>query len=251
MKNIPLRVILCFWSLSLISPSFAKGFLSPRKVASIWNTQENYSKTKVSYLNTTFNFPTQVPLTLVVLEKSGWSKDEVLSKLKRTQEVYAQCEVSFSPILLIESKNVHGSVVDLGSPFNVFANLKVEQEIPFLKPAVYFLSQEAKHRFGGGYSWRVNSPGGRLNAQKRNSAFVYSSIGTTESRSTSLSETRHGYYEVLAHEIAHLLLDQSHTSTAGHLMAHIPVRTNTLTKDQCVRIHANLPAVKQMLSMTR
>jgi len=212
---------------------------SLKEIARKWDSQPHYSKTKATYIKEDADFEDQIPLTLVILKGSGWTSKEVLSKLKRTQEIFAQCKISLFPVLLIKTKNANGHVVNYDYhdfPDTVLADYELENTPALSKPVVYFLSKEEDNRYGAGVSWPPIHPWGKADPQIRNSVLLYRSKALRAKNNTSLSETKPGFYEVLAHELAHILFDEPHLKSEGHIMSTpTKVRTNNIKPYQCQR----------------
>lgn len=199
-----------------------------------WDSQDHYSNTEVFYAESPPKYKKQIPLTLVVLEGSGWTENLVAEKLGRTIDIFEQCKVSLYPVFLIKTKSANGHVVDWEYPSSVLAKANLENKAYF-KPIVYFVSRELHNRGGGGTSWVAADEDGKGNLEYYSSLMYYSNA-SPRTKNTSLSDTKTGYYEALAHELTHLFTNQGGHNGTGLLLSPIKIRTNILSNKQCQRI---------------
>lgn len=224
------------------SPAFA--LLNARAVEQAWDSQPGFSESRVVSISEGNRRGDDVPLTLVVYKGSGWTSQEVSDKLARTIQIYSQCRIRFNPILILSTRNSAGPIVDKDFPHSHMPSPLIENGMGMFKPVVYFAAAESENRNYGGYSWRRSDLSARSDAQKRNSVFLYRSYAIDAERSVPLEIPGvEGRYEVLAHELAHVLMDLPHLNTDGHIMSNMAYRTNVILPSQCRAIRRNILAM--------
>lgn len=237
------KFLLLFTSFILAQSAFA---FAPFDILSIpgiereWNSSENFLNTKVLKL-TNKNLSNRIPLTLAIFKDSGWTLSEVEGKLQRTAEIYrTQCGINFDPVLILETESIGGATVNFDNPWShiIFPNLEISKAL--LKPLIYFAKNEIKDTGRGGWSWPRSSDIGRKFAELRNSAMLFRNIALDKNFSVGFeSPQTQGRYEILAHELAHVLMDSEHTPALGDIMSKLKYRTNKILTTQCEKIQAN------------
>ncbi len=197
-----------------------------------WNAHSNFSSTEIVQLDSVTDFRIAIPLTIVVLKNSQWSQAEVIEKIRSTELIYAQCEISFRPIAIVKTVHGQGPVPDANNAASYVDIRDLVDSGAATKPIVFMTDAEKFGRHNGGSAWRTGSVG--PNSPKTNTVLLYRS-GALENSGNFYSFASHplGYYEVMAHELAHLLFDQSHTNSPGHLMSNMKKRTNIIRSQDC------------------
>lgn len=238
----PYRVVFAISILiSVLANSSAHALLNARSIEQAWDSQPGFSETRVLSISEGNRQGDDIPLTLVVYKNSGWTVQEVSEKWARTVQIYSQCRIRFNPVLILSTRNAAGPIVNKDLPHSHFAPPTIENGVGMFKPVVYFAAAESENRNYGGYSWRRSDLSARTDAQKRNSVFIYRSYAIDADRSAPLEiPGSEGRYEVLAHELAHVLMDLPHLDTDGHIMSNMNYRTNVILPSQCRAIRRNL-----------
>ena len=94
------------------------------------------------------------------------------------------------------------------------------------------------HIFGGGVSYRTKNA--RSESPRRNAMLIFLKYAIDYASSYPISlPVKEGFYEVMAHELGHVLFDEDHNAERKNLMSEYKVRTNNISKKQCDKISAN------------
>lgn len=179
-----------------------------------------------------------VPLRVFWFDKSNWSEAKVREQLNQAQAVYSKCNVKLDPLSIVRVKDVSSELRK-----ELIDQAKKENAPTLLEAAIEADRQSGvgddqrgptalRIFFFDGFVERENSTPfsiGPKNSVKYD-PFLYSSVWMT---STVLTETYlrdHGRYNVLAHELAHVLLnDPEHNNYAeGDLMTVWRSRNNNI-----------------------
>lgn len=156
-------------------------------------------------------------LTLAYLDGSGWRPEEILAAVQESARILGQCGVAMASVDLVR----------IGAParfrdFDTLASRELARALPLAKPTVYFIT-----------------------GTRQRPAFEAEAIGRGNSRTRpELADTvwvTHGARDpgiVLAHEIAHVLMDSGeHSDERGNLMRDETSPLNTLLSQmQCARL---------------
>lgn len=198
--------------------------------------------TEIEYLVPLTQYSKTVPLTVIHLKNSKWEKSEVEKRIRRTETIFAQCEWTFSPIVIISLNHEQGSTVDVetyewDNDYSFFSLRGFTDDDPLLqKPAMFLLDSERADRYQGGVSFRRGLiPEGSPDEKILNFSLLFGSFAFEPQRSSG-DLYRVGKYEVMAHELAHLLFDVGHLETPNNLLTNIAysnTRTNFISKEQC------------------
>jgi len=159
----------------------------------------------------------ELRLTLAYLDGSGWAPEEILAAVQESARILGQCGVAMASVDLVR----------IGAPkrfrdFHVSASRELVRALPLTKPTVYFVA-----------------------GTRQRPAFEAEAIGRGNSRTRpELVDTvwvTHGARDpgiVLAHELAHVLMDSGeHSDAPGNLMRDETLPKSTLlSQPQCARL---------------
>jgi hypothetical protein len=180
-------------------------------------------------LSPSTHFAHTSPLTVVLLKNSSWTTAEAVQKIRRTEQIYAQCRVSFSPITLISLNQSLGSTMDIDHAEDYFANTG---PLSFPRPVVWLYDREKNNTNEGGFSMRFGAVG--LGSPLLDQAVLFRSYALAPEREYPISSPMlEGHYEVMAHELGHVLFDEPHLIQDGNLMSVVRTRTNLIEPWQC------------------
>jgi hypothetical protein len=161
----------------------------------------------------------RLSLTLAFLDSSGWTPETILAAIQESARILDQCGVATESAELVR----------IGAPdrfrdFHAPTSRELVRALPLRKPAIYFVS-----------------------GTRQRPAFDAEAIGHGNSRTRpELADTiwvTRGTRDlgiVLAHELAHVLMDSGEHSVApGNLMRDDTAPENTkLTDAQCAQLRA-------------
>ena len=170
------------------------------------------------------------PLHVVILDQKKWPKDEVLKRLRRTQEIYSQCEISFKPLKLLSLNRPDLSSFDYSNKEDValLEKLKIDR-----RPLLIFANKNTSAFGFDAYTWIDSSDTAEI---RKRVSFVFDSWKRTE-RYLRLFDgiTR---YSVVAHELGHTLLNLSdHSDLPRNVMGKkTSPMGDVFTNDQCLKM---------------
>jgi hypothetical protein len=149
-------------------------------------------------------------MAVVMESNSSWTTEDTTSMIERANKILSQCQIS-----LIENPK---TVIYFGSLAMDYDSIGIANEFyKQLKTPLLFLV-EAK-QYNGSAGW---APGSKY-------LFV-----SSYSRSDDYKKIRNPDYEILAHELGHMLGGLQHLSNEQNLMAgYIANQTAQLTEAQC------------------
>lgn len=159
----------------------------------------------------------ELRLTLAYLDGSGWTSEEILAAAQESARILGQCGVTMTSVTL-----VHVRASDRFRDFDTPASRELARALPLAKPAVYLVA-----------------------GTRQRPAFEAEAIGRGNSRTRpELADTvwvTHGARDpgiVLAHEIAHVLMDSGeHSDAPGNLMRdETSPKSTLLSQPQCARL---------------
>jgi hypothetical protein len=191
-----------------------------------------FKDAKISKLDASHIYPSQSPhaqfthkvsLTLILLKKSGWSKERVIAQVKRAAEVYRQCGIKFSEIELVESSSPTGKV-DVG--YGEGEDRDLASKTPHIySPRIFFIRSNDEGQVA--YSWH--------SLQLRPSDPRYNTAWLADEVDKSYKQLHDSSYNVTAHEIGHILCGCDHISgDEKNLMGGSLEKLNDrLKKEQC------------------
>jgi len=189
------------------------------------------------------HFDDALPLTLVLLDGSGWSVAEVVEEVRAAEQVFSQCKVSFSSILLVEVA-ANQAMEDMQAPpeeedtkdsselWDARFNMDVEllKGLGFSRPLVFF------RKFADSYSYPESLFAGASDFFSPLSGTAYVTSHSRGNWTDALST---------AHELAHLLADDGgHNALPDNLLCldydqsdgNVCGSNAVLTAEQCARV---------------
>jgi hypothetical protein len=196
---------------------------------SAWdNTQ--YDNTQISFINPSTHFAVSSPLNLVVFADSKWTTDIVLEELRGIERVYAQCEVSFSPITLVQTTTK--AARKWWSDFDPASDAKIF-DVNLMTPAPTIIYRKS----GGAYSWPQyyldDNGGSALFPQLLNNAVVSFANYKVNKELDYVPKD----YVTSAHELAHIFLNSQHRGLCGDLIHGGPTcKGSNLPAEDCTQI---------------
>jgi hypothetical protein len=229
-----------------------------KKIEKQWVEQINFCGARAEIIRSTHadslssSSALKVPLTLVHIDYpelnqySSWTRNQIIEKLDRTQSIYGQCNIKFSPVILITAEPHEAVPTDVefetGDNTLLVSNIYPEDR-EFPSPVVYFAHNQVDRSYGGGVAWRrgITPDNLRNNTLYLNNAILFYIEGQSENvNNGEIQSENYDQFEMMAHELAHILLDQSHQTLSGTLMSYKMQRTNILTESQCKIIRKNI-----------
>lgn len=162
-------------------------------------------------------------LTVIHIEGSGWTRERALEALRQTAAILGQCDVSIARVEWLSLS---------APPRYLYFSTPVARDLarlhPVPKPAVY-LVRDTRNRpaFDAEAIGRGNS---RTRPELADTVWI-----TANARDIGI---------VLAHELAHVLMDSSeHSDEPGNLMRDETTPANTtLSAAQCARLRGTAAA---------
>ena len=224
------------------APAFALDASQIPFIERTWDSAPNFSETKVLKIINDKNLKNEIPLTLVIFKDSGWTLDEVMAKLRRTAEIFGvQCGINFNPVMILETRSIGGPTFDREDPWDHIIYSSFESSGAVLKPLMYFAKNEVHDYGSGGTAWSKVTDGGRKYEEVRDTGILLRNFAIKSDYSVGLEAPMvSGRYEILAHELAHILMDVNHELVAGNIMTKsASERTNKVLPSQCERIQEN------------
>jgi hypothetical protein len=202
----------------------------------LWNAHPNFKDTQIFKIPATTDFATVIPITLIQLKNSTWTLQEIEEKIRRTELIFSQCQWSFD-ITLIHTVHVEGATIDINDvSYLDISSLHAQGAL--VKPVVFLLDAEIKDRYEGGASMRAGLFTPRdPEYPLRNTSVLFRHFALEDFRSYNFTRPQwERHYEVLAHELSHLLFDQSHLmyGIADNIMSEQSLRTNDIEPYQCL-----------------
>jgi hypothetical protein len=170
--------------------------------------------------------------------------DQVVERIRQTENIYKQCEVSFSPIVLVLTVHVSGPIVVAeGESSKGYVDLSlILMGNAVIKPVIFMVNNEyVRESLGRTVGAGSSSRKGRVGRydSRADTGFVYYNGGALGMASNYPDSDIMGFSQVMAHELGHILFDQPHLSVKENLMSEFGFRTNQITQDQCERIYEN------------
>ncbi len=156
-------------------------------------------------------------MAIVMESKSSWTEDDTRAMLDRANVILSQCQIS-----LVEDPQ---KVIYLGTLAMDYDSIGVANEFykQFKTPLLFLVEAT---QYNGSAGW---APGSKY-------LFI-----SSHSRSADYQKIRNPEYEILAHELGHMLGDLRHLSSEQNLMAaYITNQSAQLTKEQCGSMRASL-----------
>lgn len=178
-----------------------------------WNNA-GFSNTRIRMVTPSTNFDVKTPLNLLVLDEAdwngqSWSTEDVIHELRIAEKIYSQCEVSFGPITMIQTRSGFDSF-GLATDHNFPLETKL-YKAELLKSS--YTHPTATFKFdGGSYAWLWSSilqfvrHGGTGWEVLQGTA----SISYRDTLKYRANPPPHKEYNILAHELAHVLWNSEH-----------------------------------------
>lgn len=209
-------------------------------ILNAYQAQPHFSEVEISIQPSSTNFPAQIPLTIVVLKDSVWTSEEVEARIRRTEEIYAQCELSFNPIYVVWAKYDLGNVWDADN-YKDILDFELLTASPAPKPILFLIDAEKNRSYGAGFS-----AGTHLYSLKEplvNTGVLVGELALEDNKSAPWTKypTRNEY-EVMAHELAHILFMESHRSDHDNILSDNAYRNNTMDEIQCFKARERFKA---------
>ena len=187
--------------------------------------------------------------TIVMFRNSGWTRNQIETHLKRTNEIYAQCGIRLGDIKFVESDAYQGKI-DINERWNYEGDdLKIAAATPVENRPVIYLVRKIMQTEGGytnfeHFQYSENNPkvantiwlASIINTED----YYYYETGDDSGRNYRLR--RDPSYNVVAHELAHLLADMGHETslTEKNLLNGAPSEVNDhLLPRQCEKFKSN------------
>ena len=173
-------------------------------------------------------------ILFVQFRRAGWSPEDDQKQFEWVAKSYAQCGVKFeaSPLVVADAP---GGKVSIDPNQDEVDDGAIARRIPVShRPAVILLKRNIS--FPSGYSYNTVHP-------PKEQAL----IGTAFVDSTVLNSIiKLSYYNVIAHELAHILVNAGHNQNdpPDILSAPIP-HADTINEEQCQQIQS-YPTVKAL-----
>lgn len=201
------------------------------KLSQYWNQHINFDKTKLFVWRDFYKTNViTIPLTVIHLKNSKWQLSDIKIAIERTKKIYKQeCEITLSPLLLVSTNHAMGSELNSDDPVDYIDIKSIIMNDAAYKPAVFMLDKDLSDiPTYGGTSWSTHGT-----AILFNSYPVYNRKGLI----VDFKHDRHQQYEIMAHELAHLLLNEGHNNIRGNILNQSrDQRTNRFTQAQCSKL---------------
>ncbi len=188
-----------------------------------------WTDTSVSVLKPSTDFNRKIPLKLVVIKRSTWSKEQTVSEIRRVEAIFSQCEFSFSPITIVQTSITSNPMYDVyGSDVNLM------DDGVFKGRPLVFIDEKRPASMNPNNAGYANTKYWAKERISVNSAFVFNK--GYEFNKLKLSPERD--YSVLAHELAHLLFDERHNKEDQNLLcgSEVGCTGSEIAPEQCESI---------------
>lgn len=165
----------------------------------------------------------RLQLTLVTLEGSGWTRERALGVVREAAPILARCGVALARAELVRLA-VSPRYLDFSTP----SARELARAFPVARPAIYFVRDtRSRPAFDAEAIGRGNS---RTRPELADTVWI-----TAAARDPAV---------VLAHELAHVLMDSGeHSDAPGNLMRdETSARNTTLNAAQCARMRDSATA---------
>lgn len=221
------------FAISLLSPLLGE---AQDSLELVWNSVPGFSETEIQEIPSSTHFFQSVPLTLLRFRGSHWDEQGLRERIQRTEEIFSQCELSFNPIRVITVTSATIPVIDTDHPGDFLPYEDLLNKGAIATPFLILVDRFKGTNYDGGYSARESNVG--KNSPIANTGALFSAYANAPSRSTPLSEDPVlGSYEVMAHELAHLLFDKPHLPGEGNILSVMRRRTNKIERFECLALH--------------
>lgn len=225
------------------------------RVIQAWDLQDNFKDAAlISYHFDPSLIKDAVPLTIVVYKDSGWITDTVVRKVEHAYSIFGgQCQIYLNPIMILQAKNKNGTVVNEPDPRPFMADSELELSSNLLKPVFYFVASENQNRANlAGAAYVFDKP--RLTKEEEQAAdagFIYHSNAMGRAHNGEIAPGKINEFEILVHELGHILLKQTiHLSAPGNFLSE-DGRTNVIQPAQCETMKKNITAMKKDVEQRR
>lgn len=161
-------------------------------------------------------------LRVMVFKNAGWNDLQIVADhFQRVSEIYSRCKIKLGEVSVV--------VADAGTIFvSEDSSDDVARRTPayFEKPIIYFASLVSPRYHA--YAWS-GAEACSDSAAKCNTAWISSFVNTQ--RYKSLRDPK---YNVVAHELAHIIGDYDHTQgLQGNILGEYPEGGSKITAEQC------------------
>lgn len=175
----------------------------------------------------------EFPLSVVVVEGSGWSMEEAVERVKGAARVLSQCKVAIGPAR-VKLVRTFAYLRKLSSPFD-WQTIRLAKALGASDRPVVFFIDAVRGGVSSAFAARFSVMQGlALDPALKDSIWMTRNVKDTE-QTRSFASYYFPQHDVLAHEIAHVLGDLGHIHpTERNLMHHSGgYLDNTLTYEQC------------------
>jgi len=159
---------------------------------------------------------------VVVLKDAGWNDLQLVADhFQRVAEIYSRCKIKLGEISVVVADAGTRNITEASS-----ADFARRTPIYFETPVVYFASQVSTRYHA--YAWSGDEAC-ENNAAKCNTAWISSFVNTQRYKSE-----RDPQYNVVAHELAHIIGDYDHThGLQGNILGEYQEGGAKITAEQC------------------
>lgn len=161
-------------------------------------------------------------LRVVVFKNAGWNDLQIVADhFQRVSEIYSRCNIKLGEISVVVADAGTRNVSEETS-----ADFAARTPAYFEKPVIYFAS-EVSPRYKA-YAWSGEEPC-TSNPAKCNTAWISSFVNTQRYKSE-----RNPHYNVVAHELAHIIGDYDHTKgLPGNILGEYQEGGAKISAEQC------------------
>lgn len=179
-------------------------------------------------INSHYQFETNFPLNIVILDQNKWTKTEVIERIRRTEDIYATCDTSFSPINIAIEHRPDISSIDYTEKEDL--NLLLELSLE-MRPLIFFMNKNTAALSYPAWAWIDDS---KVEDFRKRVGYVFYPWKRVERIDLALFAGI-TTYEVLAHELGHILLNHGkHLEEPDNIMSKKSAPMgNQLNQEQC------------------
>lgn len=148
--------------------------------------------------------------TVVIVKDSGWEKNEVIERIKKTAQIYKQCGVSTSKVKIVEfdgSDSLKEIDQEGTGPFGYLRRVMyATSDLP--KPQLFYVKKNLFRVLGIKVDISNSNWGDDVSSIKRGTAFLSHSV--TEPSYLQIINNWGGTYHPDAHELCHIACHTDH-----------------------------------------
>ena len=193
-------------------------------------------------IESSYDFQTNFPLNIVILDQSKWTKSEVIERVRRTESIYSTCNVSLSPINIAIENRPDLSSIDYNKKDDL--DLLIELSL-FMRPLIFFMNKNTATLSFPAWSWIDDS---KVDDLRKRVGYIFHPWKRVEEIDLALFAGI-TTYEVLAHELGHILLNHGeHLEEPENIMSKKSAPMgDQLNQDQCETLKARSLVFKAAL----